>query len=63
MHTFGSLLEGDTKILQRLRGTKLWPLGKVLYVEYYSSIYREDEPPLYKITIAPLRRYTHCLQT
>jgi hypothetical protein len=27
----------------------------VLYVEHCSSIYREDEPPLYKITIVPLK--------
>jgi hypothetical protein len=46
----GSLIEGGTKILRRLRGTKLWPLKKVLYVGHCSSIYRGDEPPLYRFT-------------
>jgi hypothetical protein len=29
-------------------------LEKVLYTWHYSSIYREEEPPSYKITIMPL---------
>jgi hypothetical protein len=39
------------KVLWRLSNTKLWPLKKVLYAGHRSSIYREDEPPLYTITI------------
>jgi hypothetical protein len=30
-------------------------LEKVLYARHCSSIYREDEPPLYKITITSLK--------
>jgi hypothetical protein len=30
-------------------------LEKELYAGHCSSIYREDEPPLYKITITPLK--------
>jgi hypothetical protein len=35
---------------------------KVSYAGHCSPIYREDEPPLYKITIMTPRFYTHCLQ-
>jgi hypothetical protein len=37
-------------------------LEKVLYARHCSSIYREDEPPLYKLQSHPLRLYTHCSQ-
>jgi hypothetical protein len=30
-------------------------LNKVLYAGHYSSIYREDEPTLYIITITPIK--------
>jgi hypothetical protein len=30
-------------------------LEKILYIGHYSSIYREDEPPLYKITTMALK--------
>jgi hypothetical protein len=34
---------------------KLQPLQKVSYVGHCSPIYKEDEPPSYKITIMPLK--------
>jgi hypothetical protein len=51
--TFGSYTKDDTKVLRRLSKTKCKPTQKVLYAGHCSSIYREDEPPLYKITIVP----------
>jgi hypothetical protein len=54
-HTFGSYTQDDTKVLRRLSNTKRWPFQRVLYVGHCSSIYRKDEPPLYKITIMPLK--------
>jgi hypothetical protein len=49
-HTFNSWIQDDTKVLRRLSSTKLWSLEKILYVEHCLPIYREDEPPSYKIT-------------
>jgi hypothetical protein len=54
-YTFGSLIQNDTKVLRRLSSTKLWPLKKVPYAGHCSHIYREEEPPSYKITIMPLK--------
>jgi hypothetical protein len=54
-HTLGSLIRDGMKVLRRLSSMKLWLLKKVLYAEHCSPIYREDELPLYKITIMLLK--------
>jgi hypothetical protein len=54
-HTFDSYTHDGTKVLCRLSKTKWGPFKKVFYAGHYSSIYRRDEPPLYKITIVPLK--------
>jgi hypothetical protein len=54
-HTFDSLVQDGTKVVWRLSHTKLWPIEKVSYAGHCSPIYREDEPPSYKITIMALK--------
>jgi hypothetical protein len=54
-HTFGSYTQDDTKVLHKLSETKCKPTRRVLYAGHCSSINREDESPLYKITIVPLK--------
>jgi hypothetical protein len=49
------LIEGGTKFLQRLSGTKLWPSKKLLYAGHCSSIYRGDESHLYRFTIMSIK--------
>jgi hypothetical protein len=60
LHEFKSipsapLRQGGMKVLRRLSNTKLWSLKKGLYTGHCASIYMEDEPHLYKITIVPLK--------
>jgi hypothetical protein len=45
-HTFISLTQDGTKVLQRLSNMKLWQSKKVLYAGHSSPIYREDVTPL-----------------
>jgi hypothetical protein len=54
-HTFDSYTQDGTKVLCRLSKTKWGPFQNVLYAGHCSSVYREDELPLYKITIMPLK--------